>query len=54
MLANALKSFKDAGDYDQAIREWEAQPIAMQTYAQFKTVMSTEYSKLNCQDSTTA
>ena len=54
MLAKALKSFKDAGDYDQVIREWEARPIATQTYVQFKTVMSTEFSKLNRQDSTTA
>ncbi len=33
MMAKALKSFKDAGDYDAPIREWEAKPVAAQTYA---------------------
>jgi hypothetical protein len=54
MLAKALKSFKDAGDFDAAIREWEARPAALQTYTNLKTVMCTEFSKLNRQDSTTA
>ncbi len=54
MMVNALKSFKDAGDFDAAIREWEARPVAMQTYANLKVVMCVEFSKLNWQDSTTA
>ena len=54
MMVKALKSFKDAGDFDPAIREWEARPVAMQTYANLKIVMCMEYSKLNRQDSTTA
>lgn len=54
MLAKALKSFKDAGDFDPAIREWEARPVATQTYANLKVVMCAEYSKLNRQDATTA
>ena len=54
MLAKALKNFKDAGDFDAAIREWEARPAALQTYANLKTVMCMEFSKLNRQDSTTA
>jgi hypothetical protein len=54
MMVKALKSFKDAGDYDAAIREWEAKPAAMQTYANLKVVMCTEFSKLNRRDSTTA
>ena len=54
MLAKLLKSFKDAGDFDPAIHEWEARPVATQTYANLKVVMCTEYSKLNHQDATTA
>lgn len=54
LMLKALKCFKDAGDYDAPIREWEARPAATQTYSNLKTMMSTEYSKLNRQDSTTA
>jgi len=54
MLAKALKSFKDAGDFDASIREWEARPVIAQTYANFKVVMCAEFSKLNRQDATTA
>lgn len=54
MLAKALKSFKDAGDYDAVIREWEAKPVENQTYTNLKVVMCTEFSKLNRQDATSA
>ena len=54
MMAKALKSFKDAGDFDAAIREWEARPAATRTYANLKVVMCAKFSKLNRQDSTTA
>ena len=54
MMAKALKSFKDAGDFDAAIREWEVRPAATQTYANLKTIMNTEFTKLNRQDVTTA
>ena len=54
MMAKALKSVKDAGDFDAAIREWEARPAAAQTYTNLKVLMCAEYSKLNRQDSTTA
>ncbi len=47
-MLKALKSFKDAGNYDALILEWEARQAATQTYANLKTMMSTEYSKLNC------
>jgi hypothetical protein len=50
MMLKALKSFKDAGNYNAPIWEWEARPAATQTYANLQTMMSTEYSKLNCQD----
>ena len=54
IVAKVLKSFKDAGDYDPAIREWEARPAAMQTYVNLRTVMNNEFTKLNRQDATTA
>ena len=54
MMAKALKYFKDAGDFDPAIHEWEARPIAAQTYANLKAVMCTEFSRLNRQDATSA
>lgn len=54
MMVKALKSFKDAGDFDPAIREWEMRPAAAQTYANLKVVMCTKFSKLNRQDATTA
>jgi hypothetical protein len=42
MMLKTLKSFKDAGDYDAPIWEWEARLVAIQTYANLKTMMSTE------------
>jgi hypothetical protein len=54
MMVKALKSFKIAGDFDVAIREWEARPAVSQTYKNIKVVMCTEYSKLNCQDAVSA
>ena len=54
MMAKALRSFKDAGDFDAPIREWEARPVAAQTYANLKALMCAEFTKLNRQDSTTA
>ncbi len=54
MMLKALKCFKDSGNYDAPIQEWEARPAAAQTYANLKTMMSTEYSKINCQDAVTA
>jgi hypothetical protein len=54
MMVKALKSFKDAGDFDAAIRKWEARSVATQTYANLKVVMCVEFLKLNRQDSTTA
>jgi hypothetical protein len=54
MMAKALKSLKDAGDFNSAIPEWETRPVALQTYANLKVLMCTEYAKVNRQDSTTA
>jgi hypothetical protein len=50
MMNKALKSFKDAGDYKPAIQEWEAQPVATQTWDNLKILMCTEYAKAHCQD----
>ena len=54
MMNKALKSFKDAGDYDAAIREWEARPIATQTWENLKVLMCTEYAKAHRQDAVSA
>ena len=54
MMNKALKSFKDAGDYDAAVREWESKPIGVQTWANLKTMMCTEYAKTHRQDAVTA
>ncbi len=54
MMVKALKSFKDADNFDAAICEWEARPVATQTYANLKVVMCAEFSKPNQQDATTA
>ncbi len=53
MMVKALKSFKDAGNFDAAICEWEARPVATQTYANLKVVMCAKFSKLNQQEATT-
>jgi hypothetical protein len=54
MMVKALKSFKDAGDFNAAIQEWEARPAVLQTYENLKVVMCAKYSKLNCQDAVSA
>jgi hypothetical protein len=54
MLNKALKSFKDAGSYKPAIREWEARPVATQTWDNLKILMCTEYAKAHRQDEVSA
>jgi hypothetical protein len=54
MMNKALKSFKDAGDYKPAIREWEARPVATQTWDNLKILMCTEYAKAHRQDTMSA
>ncbi len=55
MMNKALKSFKDASNYNEApIQEWAACPVAMQTCDNLKTMMCTEYAKTHCQDAITA
>ncbi len=54
MMVMALKSFKDAGNFNAAICKWEARPVAMQTYPNLKVFVCADFSKLNQQDATTA
>ncbi len=50
MMNKALKSFKDAGDFEPAIHKWEACPVAIQTWENLKNLMCTEYAKAHRQD----
>ncbi len=45
MMNKALKSFKDAGNYNAPIWEWAACPVAMQTWDNLKTMMCTKLPK---------
>ncbi len=54
MMNKALKSFKDAGCYKPAIRQWEAQPVATQTWDNLKILMCTKYPKAHHQDGISA
>jgi hypothetical protein len=54
MMVKALKSFKDARDFNATIQEWEARPAVLQTYKNLKVVMCAKYSKLNQQDAVSA
>ncbi len=53
-INNALKAFKDAGEYDAAVREWEAKPEAEKTWDNVKKMITSEYSKYQRQHSTSA
>ena len=50
----ALYYLKAAGEYDAAVREWEAKPIADKTWQNIKVFISTEYAKENKQNKLTA
>ena len=50
----ALYYFKNTGEYDAAVREWEAKPVATKTWANIKLLMSTEYAKENKQNKQSA
>jgi hypothetical protein len=49
----ALFYLKASGEYDAAIREWEAKPAADKTWANIKIFISTEYAKENKQNKLT-
>ena len=50
----ALFHLKATGEFDPAVREWEAKPAAQKTWANIKTFISTEYAKENKQNKLTA
>jgi hypothetical protein len=41
----ALYYLKNTGEYDAAVREWEAKPAGIKTWANIKLFMSAEYAK---------
>ena len=50
----ALAHFCKCGEFNLAVREWEARPIATQTWADLKVMMATEYARAKRQDTTMA
>jgi hypothetical protein len=50
----ALFYLKATGEFDAAVREWEAKPAVDKTWANIKTFISTEYAKENKQNKLTA
>ena len=50
----ALFYLKATGEFDAAVREWEARPAANKTWANIKTFISAEYAKENKQNRLTA
>ncbi len=50
----ALAHFRKCGEVNPAVREWEARPVATQTWADLKVMMATEYARAKRQDTTTA
>ncbi len=50
----ALYYLKASNEYDTAVREWEAKPIADKTWPNIKVFISNEYAKENKQNKLTA
>ncbi len=50
----ALLYLKATGEFDAAVREWEAKPAANKTWANIKTFISAKYAKENKQNKLTA
>ena len=50
----ALFYLKATGEFDAAVREWEAKPTANKTWVNIKTFISAEYAKENKQNKLTA
>ena len=50
----ALFHLKATGEFDPAVREWEAKPAAEKTWANIKTFISAEYAKENKQNNLSA
>lgn len=53
-MNSTLKAFKDAGNYDPAVQEWEAKPDAEKTWEHVKKMITSEYSKYQRQHISTA
>ena len=53
-MNSTLKAFKDCGDYDAPVREWEAKPEINKTWDNLKIMISNEYSKFHRQHTSTA
>ncbi len=52
-MNSTLKAFKDCGDYDAPVREWEAKPEINKTWDHLKIMISNEYSKFHRQHTST-
>jgi hypothetical protein len=50
----ALCYLKSTGEYDAAVREWEAKPAVTKTWANIELFVSAEYAKENKQNKLTA
>ena len=53
-MNSTLKAFKDCGDYDTLVREWEAKPEISKTWENLKVMISNEYSKFHRQHTSMA
>jgi hypothetical protein len=50
----ALARFRKCGEFNPAVPEWEARPVAIQTWANLKVMMATEYARAKRQETTMA
>jgi len=50
----ALYYFKNTGEYNATVREWEAKPVATKMWANIKLFMSTKYAKESKQNKQSA
>ena len=53
-LAFALATFHASGEYEPALRDWEAKPTADQTFVNFRVFIQKEFGKQHKQNKTTA
>ena len=53
-LAFALSTFQASGEFEPALREWEAKPKADQTFVNFRVFVRKEFGKHTKQNKTTA
>jgi len=53
-LAFALATFQASGEFEPALRDWEAKPTADQTFVNFRVFIQKEFGKQHKQNKTTA